>query len=60
MNQSENKTALKIKYPDFSIDSEIDENLAKELQTITYDKLTTSSTTRTIKNIIIKTRIKTM
>ena len=51
MNQSENKTALKIKYPDFSIDSEIDENLAKELQTITYDKLTTSSTTRTIKNI---------
>lgn len=51
MNQTENKTALKIKYPDFSIDSEIDENLAKELQTITYDKLTTSSTTRTIKNI---------
>lgn len=51
MNHSENKTALKIKYPDFSIDSEIDENLAKELQTITYDKLTTSSTTRTIKNI---------
>lgn len=51
MTQSENKTALKIKYPDFSIDSEIDENLAKELQTITYDKLTTSSTTRTIKNI---------
>ena len=51
MNQSENKTALKIKYPDFSIDSEIDEKLAKELQNITYDKLTTSSTTRTIKNI---------
>ena len=51
MNQSENKTALKIKYPDFSIDSEIDENLAKELQTITYNKLTTSITTRTIKNI---------
>lgn len=51
MTQSENKTALKIKYPDFSIDSEIDENLAKELQTITYDKLTASSTTRTIKNI---------
>lgn len=51
MNKIENKTALKIKYPDFSIDSEIDENLAKELQAITYDKLTTSSTTRTIKNI---------
>ena len=51
MSQTENKTALRIKYPDFSIDSEIDENLAKELQTITYDKLTTSSTTRTIKNI---------
>ena len=51
MKQSENKTALKIKYPDFSIDSEIDEKLAKELQNITYDKLTTSSTTRTIKNI---------
>ena len=51
MNKVENKTALKIKYPDFSIDSEIDENLAKELQAITYDKLTTSSTTRTIKNI---------
>lgn len=51
MNKVENKTALKIKYPDFSIDSEIDENLAKELQALTYDKLTTSSTTRTIKNI---------
>ena len=45
------KSALKINYPGFEIDSVIDEELEKDLNKITYDKVTTSSTTRTIKNI---------
>lgn len=45
------KSALKINYPDFEIDEVIDDGLKKDLDLITYDKITTSSTTRTIKNI---------
>lgn len=45
------KKALHVNYPEFEIDSVIDEDLEKELQKITYDKITSSSTSRTIKNI---------
>ncbi len=45
------KTALKINYPEFDLDSVIDEDLKIDLDRVTYDKVTTSSTTRTIKNI---------
>lgn len=45
------KKALHVNYPEFEIDSVIDEDLENELQKITYDKITSSSTSRTIKNI---------
>ena len=45
------KTALKINYPEFDLDTVIDNDLKLDLDKITYDRVTTSSTTRTIKNI---------
>ena len=45
------KPALKIKYPDFNLDSELDDEMLAELDKLNLDRTTTSSTTRTIKNI---------
>ena len=45
------KPALKIKYPDFNLDSEVDAEMLTELDKLNLDRTTTSSTTRTIKNI---------
>lgn len=45
------KPALKIKYPDFNLDSEVDTEMLAELDKLNLDRTTTSGTTRTIKNI---------
>lgn len=45
------KIALKIKYPEFDIESEIDSGLKQELDKVTFDKVTSSNNTRTIRNI---------
>lgn len=45
------KTALKINYPDFEVESVIDPEFKKDLDKITHDHLTESNTARTIRNI---------
>ena len=52
MNLNNNpKKEIKIKLPSFVQDDQLDESLVAELNKITYEQLTTSSTARTIKNI---------
>lgn len=52
MNLNNNpKKEIKIKLPTFVQDDQLDESLVAELNKITYEQLTTSSTARTIKNI---------